>query len=100
VRKFVPSRVTVELAVARRLIGLGVSGGNDLVERDFGALVDLETVRATLDYIHGDLARVRRLAPVAAALAKAIDELDAIGGSRTDLQFDRLVSLPEGRQIR
>ena len=95
-----PLRVAVELVVARKFNSLGVSGGNDLVERDFGALVDLETVRATLDYIHGDLARVRRLAPVAAALAKAIDELNAIGASRKDLQFDRLVSLPEGRQIR
>ncbi len=94
-------RAVVELTVARRFGGVGLSGGSDLVEHDFGAHVDVATVRATLEYMHGDLSRIRRFAPVAAALAKAIAELDAVGGSSSsDVRFDRLISLPGGRQIR
>ena len=62
--------------------------------------VDLQSVRVTLEYIHGDLRTVPELARVAAALGQALDELDRVGCRSPDPRFERLVGLPEGRFLR
>lgn len=62
--------------------------------------VDLQSVKLTLEYIYGDVKDVSQLRKVALALKSAIQEIEAVGGRRTDARFERLVSLPEGRQLR
>jgi hypothetical protein len=62
--------------------------------------VDLQSVKLTLEYIYGDLKDVGSLRNVALALRSAIDEIDAVRGRRADRPFERLVGLPDGRQLR
>lgn len=62
--------------------------------------VDLQSVKLTLEYIYGDVKDVSQLRKVALALKSAIQEIEAVGGRRVDARFERLVSLPEGRQLR
>lgn len=62
--------------------------------------VDLQSVKLTLEYIYGDVKDVGQLRKVALALKSAIQEIEAVGGRRVDARFERLVSLPEGRQLR
>ena len=62
--------------------------------------VDLQSVKLTLEYIYGDVKDVGQLRKVALALKSAIQEIEAVGGRRVDSRFERLVSLPEGRQLR
>lgn len=71
----------------------GVSG-------ELGQHVDLQSVRMTLEYIHGDVKQVRHLSRVAAALQEALSELDAVGCRGEDPALRRLLSLPGGRQLR
>ena len=62
--------------------------------------VDLQSVKLTLEYIYGDVKDVGQLRKVALALKSVIQEIEAVGGRRVDARFERLVSLPEGRQLR
>lgn len=62
--------------------------------------VDLQSVKLTLEYIYGDLKDVGPLRKVAVALKSAIDEIDAVGGRQVDPRFERMIALPEGRQLR
>jgi hypothetical protein len=62
--------------------------------------VDLESVRITLEYIHGDLRRLPELRGAALHLKQALDELDRAAGTPPDPCFERLVGLPEGRFLR
>jgi hypothetical protein len=62
--------------------------------------VDLQSVKLTLEYIYGDVKDVGQLRKLAMALKSAIEEIDAVGGRRIDPRFERLVALPEGRQLR
>jgi hypothetical protein len=62
--------------------------------------VDLQSVKLTLEYIYGDVRDVGALRKVAAALKSAIEEIDAVGGRRVDPRFERMIALPEGRQLR
>jgi hypothetical protein len=45
--------------------------------------IDLETVRETISYIHGDLEGLERFAKVRAALGVALDELAILAGTPT-----------------
>ena len=67
---------------------------------DFGPHVDLKSVRLTLEYMHDDLSQHHRLDRVARALKATLAELEAVGYPAEDPQFERFVSLPEGRQLR
>ena len=69
-------------------------------ERSNVPAVDLQSVKLTLEYIYGDVKDVSQLRKVALALKSAIHEIEAVGGRRVDQRFERLVSLPEGRQLR
>ncbi|MEZ5923356.1 MAG: hypothetical protein R3D57_03140 [Hyphomicrobiaceae bacterium] len=62
--------------------------------------VDLQSVKLTLEYIYGDVKDVGSLRRVASALKSAIDEIDAVGHRRVDPRLERLVALPDGRQLR
>jgi hypothetical protein len=50
--------------------------------------IDLTTVRETLTYIRDDLQRVAGLEAAAAALAKAVDEIEAAERQRAPIQLD------------
>lgn len=62
--------------------------------------IDLQSVRLTLEYIYGDVKEVGQLRRVAVALKSAIEEIDAVKAGRVDRRLERLVALPEGRQLR
>lgn len=59
--------------------------------------IDLESVRATLEYLHGDVEAEPALQRFAAALRSALAEIDRARLDAPVSRFDRLVALPEGR---
>lgn len=69
-------------------------------DAELGPHMDLKSVRETLEYIYGDVRHEARLTRLAAALDKAIREIDAVGAPRRDGTIERLVSLPGGRSLR
>ncbi len=62
--------------------------------------IDLQSVKLTLEYIYGDVKDVGQLRRVAVALKSAIEEIEAVKTGRSSRRLERLVALPEGRQLR